>query len=163
MESLETSFFCIPSFGRWVSGYSQRCLFDIGGFERGFRVWGREDEEISLKLWLFGYQCCVLPDIKVYHVFRSETQPFPLTWDDINYNLLRMAYSHFNEERIEKCKNWSNTRIHQKSNHWFYLATWWSNVASTFHEEYTMMTGIWINLGFHFNLGFLIYVRFIAI
>lgn len=96
--------FASPHLAGGCLAIARDVFFNIGGFERGFRVWGREDEEISLKLWLFGYQCCVLPDIKVYHVFRSETQPFPLTWDDINYNLLRMAYSHFNEERIEKCR-----------------------------------------------------------
>lgn len=77
---------------------------DIGGFERGFRVWGREDEEISLKLWLFGYKCYVQPAVTVLHIFRPNNAPFALTWDDVNFNLMRMAYSHFNGDRIEKCK-----------------------------------------------------------
>lgn len=83
---------------------SKDAFIDIGGFERGFKVWGREDEEISLKLWLFGYKCYVEPSVKVLHVFRPASAPFTLTWNDINYNLMRMAYSHFNKERIEKCK-----------------------------------------------------------
>ncbi|KPH79144.1 MULTISPECIES: glycosyltransferase family 2 protein [Bacillaceae] len=83
---------------------SKEVFVAIGGFERGFKVWGREDEEISLKLWLFGYKCYVVPDVKVLHVFRSDAAPFVLTYNDINYNLMRMAYSHFNEERIKKCK-----------------------------------------------------------
>lgn len=76
----------------------------IEGFERGFRVWGREDEGISLKLWLMGYRCYVLPDVKIQHVFRSGSPPFRITWEDVNYNLMRMAYSHFNVKRIGKCK-----------------------------------------------------------
>lgn len=83
---------------------ARNVFFDIGGFEKGFRVWGREDEEISLKLWLMGYRCFVLPEVKILHIFRSGSPPFRLTWEDLNYNLMRMAYSHFNEERIEKCK-----------------------------------------------------------
>jgi glycosyltransferase involved in cell wall biosynthesis len=80
-----------------------KIFFDIGGFETGFKVWGREDEEISLKLWLFGYKCFVHPIPTVIHVFRTGAPPFELNWDDINYNMMRMAFSHFNEERIDKC------------------------------------------------------------
>ncbi|WP_242524670.1 glycosyltransferase [Metabacillus sp. cB07] len=77
---------------------------DIDGFERGFQVWGREDEEISLKLWLFGYRCYIVPSVKVLHVFRQSSPPFKLSWNHVNYNLLRMAHLHFSKERIEKCR-----------------------------------------------------------
>ncbi|PFO03333.1 glycosyl transferase family 2 [Bacillus sp. AFS076308] len=77
---------------------------DIGGFERNFKIWGVDDEEISLKLWLFGYTCLVRPDVKILHVFRPEAPPFHFSWDDLNFNRLRMVYSHFNESRIKKLK-----------------------------------------------------------
>lgn len=77
----------------------------VGGFEYGFKTWGHEDEELSLKLWLFGYSCYVEPDVIIMHVFREDEPPFPLSWEDINYNFLRMAYLHFNEERLIKCLN----------------------------------------------------------
>ncbi|WP_100330284.1 glycosyltransferase family 2 protein [Bacillus xiapuensis] len=83
---------------------SRKAFEGIHGFEKGFKVWGREDEEISLKLWLFGYRCYVQPAVTILHIFRADAPPFVVTWDDVNYNLMRMAYSHFNEERIEKCK-----------------------------------------------------------
>jgi hypothetical protein len=82
----------------------QKIFHQIGGFERGFKTWGREDEEISLKLWLMGFTCAVEPACTVLHVFREKDLPYKLSWDDINYNLMRMAYSHFNELRIDKCK-----------------------------------------------------------
>jgi glycosyltransferase involved in cell wall biosynthesis len=81
---------------------SRKAFEDIDGFERGFRVWGREDEEISLKLWLFGYQCYIVPDVTVLHVFRPTAPPFELKWEHVDYNLLRMAFLHFNYERIYK-------------------------------------------------------------
>jgi glycosyltransferase involved in cell wall biosynthesis len=79
---------------------SRKAFEDIDGFERGFRVWGREDEEISLKLWLFGYKCYIVPDVTVLHVFRPTAPPFELKWEHVDYNLLRMAFLHFNYERI---------------------------------------------------------------
>ena len=84
---------------------SSKVFWGVGGFERGFKVWGREDEELSLKLWLFGYRCIVQPKVTILHYFRPSSPPFKITWDDINWNFLRMAYSHFNQERINKCKS----------------------------------------------------------
>lgn len=71
----------------------------VGGYDRGFRVWGHEDEEISLKMWLFGYSLFVDPEIKVLHIFRPS-HPYPVTMDHVNYNFLRMACSHFGEKRM---------------------------------------------------------------
>lgn len=81
---------------------SRHVFFDIGGFDHGFRLWGYEDVEISLKMWLFGYKCYVQPNVKILHLFR-ETHPYTVTYDHINYNLMRMAYSHFNVARILQC------------------------------------------------------------
>ncbi|MDQ1003606.1 glycosyltransferase involved in cell wall biosynthesis [Neobacillus niacini] len=76
---------------------------DVGGFETGFKTWGHEDVELSIKLWLFGYRCHVQPKVKILHLFR-KSHPYKVSYDDVNYNLLRMAYSHFNVARIGKCK-----------------------------------------------------------
>jgi hypothetical protein len=62
-------------------------------------VWGFEDIEISIKLWLFGYTCYVQPAVKVLHLFR-KSHPYTVTNDHVYYNMLRMAYSHFNDSRI---------------------------------------------------------------
>lgn len=82
---------------------SRNVFFDVGGFDDGFRVWGYEDVEISLKIWLFGYRCLIQPKVKILHLFR-QIFPYTVVCEDIHYNLLRMAYSHFSEERIERCK-----------------------------------------------------------
>ncbi|MFC4323473.1 glycosyltransferase family 2 protein [Litchfieldia salsa] len=100
----KTKLFPSPHLAGGCLAISKKTFFDVNGFETGFKVWGREDEELSLKLWLFGYRCYVQPSVKVLHVFRADSPPFKITWDDLNFNLMRMAYSHFNEERIQKCK-----------------------------------------------------------
>ena len=76
---------------------------DIEGFDGGSMVWGHEDEEISLKLWLFGYSCCIYPEALVLHKFRTQ-HPYKVTFEHIHYNFLRMVHSHFNEQRILKVK-----------------------------------------------------------
>ncbi|MDA8233517.1 MAG: glycosyltransferase [Clostridia bacterium] len=71
------------------------------GFESGFQVWGYEDIEFSIKLWLLGYQVWVQPGVKVLHVFR-QFHPYRVLMEHVNYNLLRMALLHFNEKRVER-------------------------------------------------------------
>lgn len=82
---------------------SRNVFFDIGGFDNGFQVWGYEDTEISIKMWLFGYTCYVQPRVKVLHVFR-KSHPYQVNAEHVFFNMLRMAYSHFKEERINKCR-----------------------------------------------------------
>jgi glycosyltransferase involved in cell wall biosynthesis len=82
---------------------SRTAFEDVGGFETGFKTWGHEDVELSIKLWLFGYRCHVQPIVTVIHLFRTA-HPYKVSFDDVDYNFLRMAYSHFNPARIGKCK-----------------------------------------------------------
>ncbi len=73
----------------------------VQGFDSGFRVWGYEDQEISLNLWLQGYTLGVNPEVTILHVFRQQF-PYPVRNEHVNYNLLRLAYTHFNYARIQK-------------------------------------------------------------
>jgi GT2 family glycosyltransferase len=84
---------------------SRKVFDEIGGFEKGFIVWGHEDIEISLRMWLFGYRCYVQPKVKILHIFRKSF-PYKVTATHEDFNLMRMAYSHFSDERIEKCKKY---------------------------------------------------------
>lgn len=93
----------IPLLAGGCLAVTRRAFDQVGGFDRGFRTWGREDEEFSLKLWLFGYKCYAVPEVRIFHVFR-HTPPFELSWEDVGYNFLRMAHLHFKEERVEKCR-----------------------------------------------------------
>ena len=76
----------------------------VGEFEHDFRVWGFEDTELSLKLWLFGYRVYVTPFLKVLHLFRTA-QPYQVTPYHYYYNMLRMAYLHFKPDRLQQVLN----------------------------------------------------------
>ncbi|WP_042148390.1 glycosyltransferase family 2 protein [Paucisalibacillus sp. EB02] len=82
---------------------SKKVFEKVGGFEKGFETWGHEDVEFSIKLWLFGYRCHVVPTVKVLHLFRKQ-HPYKVQYDDFYHNILKLAYSHFDLKRIQKCK-----------------------------------------------------------
>ena len=72
-----------------------------GGFDGGMRQLGGNDNELSLRLWLLGYELLIVPRIEVGHLFRT-TIPFDATWAAVVHNRLRTAFVHFGRERIER-------------------------------------------------------------
>jgi glycosyltransferase involved in cell wall biosynthesis len=84
-------------------------VFDvIGGFDRYFQVWGKEDEELCLKSWLFGYKIILDISVEVRHLFRSK-HPYQVTHENVIYNFLCMAYSHFSNKKLIKALNIART------------------------------------------------------
>ncbi len=70
-----------------------------GGFDSGLLVWGTGDAELSLRLWLLGYRCLMVPAIDVGHQFK-KAHNFELKWDLLLHNMLRTATVHLNQERL---------------------------------------------------------------
>ena len=81
--------------------FNRSAFEKIGGYDNGFKVWGFEDVEISIKAWLFGFKIVVDPRVNVLHVFR-KTHPYKVEYRHVHFNLLRMAVSHFNFRRYRK-------------------------------------------------------------
>ncbi|MFN7993354.1 MAG: glycosyltransferase [Bryobacteraceae bacterium] len=70
-----------------------------GGWDDGLLQRGNVDNEVSVRLWLLGYELFVVPEVIVEHHFRKRS-PFPVTWPEYLHNRLRLAFVHFREERL---------------------------------------------------------------
>lgn len=81
----------------------RRDVFEMpgGGWDGGLLQRGNVDNEISVRLWLLGYELRVVPDVVVRHRFRKAS-PFPVGWPQYLHNRLRLAFVHFNAERIAR-------------------------------------------------------------
>lgn len=79
-------------------------FYDIGEWQKKFVVWGCEDTEISIRLQLFGYRSAVVPSVVIEHLFRTS-HPYPVELEVANYNLLFMAYLHFDFDRLSKIRS----------------------------------------------------------
>jgi GT2 family glycosyltransferase len=73
----------------------------IGGFDNGLAVWGSEDGELCLRLWLLGYECWLVPTLEVAHLFRT-THPYRVDWEVVLHNLLRVGVVHFGQARLAR-------------------------------------------------------------
>ncbi len=72
-----------------------------GGYEDAFRGYGYDEEEISIKLWLFGYRLMTAPDITILHKFR-QSAPYQIITADMLHNRMYAALCHFNRARTER-------------------------------------------------------------
>lgn len=82
-------------------GITKEAFERINGFDHFFQVWGKEDEELCFKAWLYGYKIIINPDVKVQHLFRPK-HPYQVTTANVTYNMLCIAYSHFSKGRLIK-------------------------------------------------------------
>jgi GT2 family glycosyltransferase len=82
--------------------WMRRDTFDaVGGFDEGMVCWGSEDTEISMRLWLLGYEVWLAPSVELRHLFR-ERHPYAVEWDWVVHNKLRLAHLHFGLERLNR-------------------------------------------------------------
>jgi glycosyltransferase involved in cell wall biosynthesis len=70
-----------------------------GGWDDGLLQRGNVDNEVSMRLWLLGYELRVVPEVVVRHRFRKRS-PFPVGWPEYLHNRLRLAFVHFKPERL---------------------------------------------------------------
>lgn len=72
-----------------------------GGFDAGLRRWGESDNELSVRLWLLGYQLWMVPQIEVGHLFhQGGARGYPINWTAVVHNKLRLAFVHFSALRM---------------------------------------------------------------
>jgi GT2 family glycosyltransferase len=80
----------------------RRDVFEAtGGFDSGLVVWGAEDAELCLRLWLLGCECWIDPAVDVAHLFRSA-HPYAVNWEAMLHNILRVTMLHFGDARTER-------------------------------------------------------------
>lgn len=73
---------------------------EIGRYDT-MRTYGVEDLEISLRSWRLGGPVQIVPDAIVAHYFRGKTT-CGVSWTDVIYNTLRMAFLHFSGEQLAR-------------------------------------------------------------
>jgi glycosyltransferase involved in cell wall biosynthesis len=71
------------------------------GFDEGMTCWGSEDCELSLRLWLLGFELLLVPEVAIGHLFRAS-HPYHVEWKWVLGNRLRIAFVHFAEDRIAR-------------------------------------------------------------
>lgn len=80
-------------------GMRRETFNGTGGFDGGLLSTGGVDNELGVRLWLLGYELWLVPNVEVVHLFRNRF-PYPVMWQTVLYNRLRLAFAHFSSRRI---------------------------------------------------------------
>lgn len=91
----------IPLAPGCVLGIKKDVFETIGGFDNHLKLYGVEDQEISLKLWLFGYRILIDTSIEINHLFKVNDS-YKIAYSDLIHNYLCLAYLHFNNDNLVK-------------------------------------------------------------
>jgi GT2 family glycosyltransferase len=100
----------VPLLGGCFMAMSRAVFEDCGGFDEGLPRWGCEDDELSLRLWMLGYECHVVPDVVVTHAFRSRF-PYVVESAGVTHNLLRIAVIHLTGPRLAQALSALQRRV----------------------------------------------------
>jgi glycosyltransferase involved in cell wall biosynthesis len=91
----------VPTLGGGFLALRREVVEVSGGFDGSMRQWGSEDLELCLRLWLFGYEAWVVPEVEIPHYFRKQS-PYEVDWKNAIQNLIRTAFLHLNQERLTR-------------------------------------------------------------
>jgi glycosyltransferase involved in cell wall biosynthesis len=72
-----------------------------GGWDDRQLQRGNIDNEGCVRFWMLGYDLMITPDTIVAHKFRKRS-PYYVGWPEFLFNRLRLAFVHFNPERLGK-------------------------------------------------------------
>ena len=70
-----------------------------GGWDERQLQRGNIDNEGCVRFWMMGYDLMITPDTIVSHKFRKRS-PYHVGWPEFLFNRLRLAFVHFNPERL---------------------------------------------------------------
>jgi GT2 family glycosyltransferase len=99
LPQLQTDPYHVPIVPGACVAMSRQVFEDAGAFDDGLISRGGVDNELSIRLWLLGYELYVVPCVEVRHLFRRRA-PFPVAWTPLLHNRLRLAFVHFNRKRV---------------------------------------------------------------
>lgn len=86
----------------WCCTAMSREVFEaVGGFDEAMLGIGSVDNEMSLRLWLLGYELWVAPRVDVGHLFRRK-KGFARFWWQGLHNRTRLALVHLDLARIAR-------------------------------------------------------------
>ena len=94
---------------------------ELGGFDPGMTLYGSEDLEMSLHLWMRGYECYVVPQVTVAHRFFDSFR-YEVNWEPL-YNRLRMGIVHLGAKRC--------LQLLSKNQDDYHLSSAWQRLASS--------------------------------
>ncbi|KAL4002808.1 Glycosyl transferase 2 family protein [Acanthocheilonema viteae] len=79
-----------PTMAGGLFAIDKKYFDSLGQYDRGMEIWGAENVEISLRIWMCGGRLEIIPCSRVGHIFRQR-RPYGLGIDSMGRNAARAA------------------------------------------------------------------------
>jgi len=93
----------VPLLGAGFMALRREVFIEAGGFDEGLIIFGMEDSELCLRLWLLGYECWIVPDVEILHRSYPADAVLPSYYEygeTALHNTLRVGLLHFSGSRL---------------------------------------------------------------
>ncbi|XP_058579726.1 inactive polypeptide N-acetylgalactosaminyltransferase-like protein 5 [Neofelis nebulosa] len=81
-----------PAMAGGIFAINRHYFHEIGQYDKGMNLWGAENLELSLRIWMCGGQLFVLPCSRVGHMSKQRFPNQPEFAEAMTYNSLRLAH-----------------------------------------------------------------------
>uniref|UniRef100_A0ABI7ZUN5 Glycosyltransferase 2-like domain-containing protein n=1 Tax=Felis catus TaxID=9685 RepID=A0ABI7ZUN5_FELCA len=81
-----------PAMAGGIFAINRHYFREIGQYDKGMNLWGAENLELSLRIWMCGGQLFVLPCSRVGHISKQRFPNQPEFAEAMTYNSLRLAH-----------------------------------------------------------------------
>ncbi|XP_078293465.1 inactive polypeptide N-acetylgalactosaminyltransferase-like protein 5 isoform X3 [Panthera onca] len=81
-----------PAVAGAIFAINRHYFHEIGQYDKGMNLWGAENLELSLRIWMCGGQLFVLPCSRVGHISKQRFPNQPEFAEAMTYNSLRLAH-----------------------------------------------------------------------
>ncbi|XP_020765608.1 inactive polypeptide N-acetylgalactosaminyltransferase-like protein 5 [Odocoileus virginianus] len=81
-----------PAMAGGIFAISRHYFNEIGQYDKGMNLWGGENLELSLRIWMCGGQLYVIPCSRVGHINRQHTTNHSEVIKAMEYNNLRLVH-----------------------------------------------------------------------
>lgn len=89
-----------PTMAGGLFAMSRDYFYSLGTYDRGMNLWGGENIELSLRVWMCGGRLEIVPCSRVGHIFRKKRPYGDDEGDTLTYNSLRVAHVWLDEYKV---------------------------------------------------------------
>nr|XP_048296177.1 inactive polypeptide N-acetylgalactosaminyltransferase-like protein 5 isoform X1 [Myodes glareolus] len=81
-----------PAMAGGIFAIDRHYFNELGQYDKDMNLWGGENVELSLRIWMCGGQLFILPCSRVGHISKAQNHNKPALENALSWNLLRVVH-----------------------------------------------------------------------
>ncbi|XP_072633009.1 inactive polypeptide N-acetylgalactosaminyltransferase-like protein 5 isoform X2 [Canis lupus baileyi] len=103
-----------PAMAGGIFAINRHYFNEIGQYDKGMDLWGAENLELSLRIWMCGGQLFIIPCSRVGHISKQRFSNQPELVKAMTYNNLRLVHVWLDEYKVKEMSViWNDEQEHR--------------------------------------------------